>query len=310
MKDDVDLLDGLEPRLADARDALRAGPGGGRRVARGRARRGGRPRWTDELDALELRSLFSGEHDERDAVCEVHSGAGGTDAQDWAEMMLRMYLRWAERRGFTVELDEVVGRAGGRHHVGHVHRQGPLRLRAADGGEGRAPAGAHLAVRLASPAARRPSPRFEAVPFLEDASDEVEIDEKDLRIDTYRSSGAGGQHVNVTDSAVRITHLPTGIVVVVPERAQPAPEQGRGHADPRRQAGRAGPRGAPQGARRASPASSARSPGAARSAPTCWSRTRWSRTCAPSTRSATSRRCSTATSTSSWRRACAGGGEP
>jgi peptide chain release factor 2 len=145
-------------------------------------------------------------------VCEVHSGAGGTDAQDWAEMLLRMYLRWAERRGFTVELEEVT--AG--QEAGITSATLIVRGRYAYGllvGE----KGVHRLVRISpfDAQARRHTAfaSFEAVPFLEEASEEVEIDEKDLRIDTYRSSGAGGQHVNVTDSAVRITHLPTGIVV-------------------------------------------------------------------------------------------------
>jgi peptide chain release factor 2 len=162
------------------------------------------------FSALELRSLFSGEHDERDAICNVQAGAGGTDAQDWAQMLVRMYQRWAERRGLTFEVEEVSEgqEAGilsatfivrGRYAYGHlVGEQGTHRL-----------------VRI-SPfdAQNRRQTSFaslEVVPALEDLS-EVEIDEKDLRIDTYRSSGAGGQHVNVTDSAVRITHLPTGIV--------------------------------------------------------------------------------------------------
>jgi peptide chain release factor 2 len=164
------------------------------------------------LGELELRSLFSGDHDERDAVCEVHAGEGGTDAQDWAEMLLRMYLRWAERRGFAAEVDEASpGREAGllsatflvkgRHAYGLLRgEQGVLRL-----------------VRMSpfDAAARRQTSfaSLDVTPFIEDAGDEVEVDEKDLRIDTYRSSGAGGQHVNVTDSAVRITHLPTGIVV-------------------------------------------------------------------------------------------------
>jgi peptide chain release factor 2 len=164
------------------------------------------------LDELELRSLFTGEHDEADAICEVHAGEGGTDAQDWAEMLLRMYLKWAERKGFATEIDEAsAGREAGllsatvlikgRYAYGHL----------------RAEQGVHRLVRISpfDAAARRQTSfaSLDVTPFLEDTSQEVKIDDKDLRIDTYRSSGAGGQHVNVTDSAVRITHLPTGIVV-------------------------------------------------------------------------------------------------
>jgi peptide chain release factor 2 len=163
------------------------------------------------LDELELRSLFSGEHDERDAVAEIHAGAGGTDAQDWAEMMLRMYLRWAERRGFEVEVDEVSegGEAGILSATFIVRGRFAYGLLAAE-------RGVHRLVRMSpfdSQHRRQTSfASLDVAPFLDDVSDEVEIDEKDLRIDTYRSSGAGGQHVNVTDSAVRITHIPTGIV--------------------------------------------------------------------------------------------------
>jgi peptide chain release factor 2 len=165
-----------------------------------------------DLADLELRSLFTGEHDDRDAVCEVHAGEGGTDAQDWTEMMVRMYLRWSERRGFDVEVDEVTpGQEAGLLSATFI-----VKGRFAYGLLS-AERGVHRLYRISpfdSQARRQTSyAAFDVVPFLEDLSDEVKIDEKELRIDTYRSSGAGGQHVNVTDSAVRITHLPTGIVV-------------------------------------------------------------------------------------------------
>ncbi len=164
-----------------------------------------------KLDELELRALFTGEHDERDAICEVHSGAGGTDAQDWAEMMLRMFVRWAERRGFGVEMDSVqegeeAGISSAIFTVKGRYAYGLLSCER----------GVHRLVRISpfDSQSRRHTAfaSFDAVPALDEA-ETPEIDPNDLRIDTYRSSGAGGQHVNVTDSAVRITHLPTGVVV-------------------------------------------------------------------------------------------------
>jgi peptide chain release factor 2 len=164
------------------------------------------------LGAIELRSLFAGPYDDGDAVAEIHAGAGGTDAQDWAEMMLRMYTRWAERRGFDIEVEEATpGQEAGLLSATFIVKgRYAFGLLAAE-------RGVHRLVRI-SPfdAQHRRQTSFaslDVVPFLEDVSGEVEIDEKDLRIDTYRSSGAGGQHVNKTDSAVRLTHLPTGIVV-------------------------------------------------------------------------------------------------
>ena len=158
-----------------------------------------------------MRALFTGEHDERDAICEVHSGAGGTDAADWAQMLLRMYMRWGERRDFDVELDEVqqgteAGISSATFVVKGRFAYGMLQ------GE----RGVHRLIRISpfDANARRQTAfaSLDCVPAL-DPTEEPDIDPTDLRIDTYRSSGAGGQHVNVTDSAVRITHLPTGVVV-------------------------------------------------------------------------------------------------
>jgi peptide chain release factor 2 len=164
-----------------------------------------------QLEDLEVLSLLAGEFDDNPAIVEIHAGEGGTDAQDWADMLLRMYLRWVEQKGMKSELIEVTPgeEAGiksatltfeGRHAYG---------LAASE-------RGVHRLVRI-SPfdAQKRRHTSFASVDVIPEVEEdvEIEIDPDDLRVDTYRSSGAGGQHVNVTDSAVRITHLPTGIVV-------------------------------------------------------------------------------------------------
>lgn len=164
-----------------------------------------------QVGELELKVLLSGPHDRNNAILTIHSGAGGTESQDWAAMLLRMYTRWAERRGYKVEvLDYLAGEEAGIKSV-TIEIGGNLAY-----GYLRAERGVHRLVRI-SPfdASGRRHTSFasvEVMPEIEDDA-EIEIRSEDLRVDTYRSGGAGGQHVNKTDSAVRITHLPTNIVV-------------------------------------------------------------------------------------------------
>ncbi len=163
------------------------------------------------IEAGEVRTMLSGEMDARNAIITIHPGAGGTESQDWAEMLMRMFVRWTERRGFKREVVDLQPgeEAGIKSATLTIFGEYAYGLLAAE-------AGVHRLVRISpfDQAARRHT-SFASVyvwPELPDDID-VEIDDKDLRVDTFRSSGAGGQHINVTDSAVRLTHLPTGIVV-------------------------------------------------------------------------------------------------
>ena len=163
------------------------------------------------IERLEEQRLFTGEFDAGDAIISIHPGAGGTESQDWAEMLLRMYLRWAQRRGFQTELNEASegDEAGIKSATFTVHGENAYGLLSAE-------RGVHRLVRI-SPfdSASRRHTSFASVDVtpLVEGDVELDIDEKELRVETYRSSGAGGQHVNKTDSAVRITHIPTKTVV-------------------------------------------------------------------------------------------------
>jgi peptide chain release factor 2 len=204
----IGLLEGLRGSLSDSEELLELADEDGdlvseveeelRRVER-------------VLEEQEVARLFTGEYDEGDAILTINSGAGGVDSQDWAEMLSRMYRRWAERRGFELEVIEYTEgeEAGIKSATFTVSGEYAFGLLSAE-------RGVHRLVRI-SPfdASSRRHTSFASVavaPVIDDRV-EVEVDEKDLKIDTYRASGAGGQHVNKTDSAVRITHLPTSIVV-------------------------------------------------------------------------------------------------
>jgi peptide chain release factor 2 len=208
VEDDLTLLRSLQRRNDDLSVLLEWAKGGEDVTADFST---GLQELRQEVEAAETKKMLGGEHDRTNAIVTIHPGAGGTESQDWAEMLLRMYLKWSERRGFKRDvIDFQPGEEAG------IKSATLILLGDYAYGLMSAEAGVHRLVRISpfDQAARRHTSFASVFVWPELPEDvEVEIDEKDLRVDTYRSSGAGGQHVNVTDSAVRITHLPTGIVV-------------------------------------------------------------------------------------------------
>ena len=208
LQEDHDLAESLRQRVSDL-EVLVDWAGQGEEV--GDELETGLDALAQEVESGEIKKMLGGEHDDKNAILTIHPGAGGTESQDWAEMLARAYLRWAERRDFKTEIIEWQpgDEAGIKAATVTVAGEFAYGLLLAE-------AGVHRLVRISpfDQAARRHT-SFAAVHVWPELPEDVdiEVDEKDLRIDTYRSSGAGGQHVNVTDSAVRITHLPTNIVV-------------------------------------------------------------------------------------------------
>ena len=211
LTDDLGHYDRL---MASSRTPRRSTSWPGRSTTPARRTRstGRSPRLDRELRVLELRSMFSGEHDECDALCSIQSGEGGADAQDWAEMLYRMYVRWAERRGFAVEeesstpgseagLSSVEFVVKGRYAYGYLQAE----------------RGVHRLVRMspfnAQGKRQTAFAALQVVPMLHEGDVAIEIDESDIKMDVFRASGAGGQHINKTSSAVRLTHVPSGIIV-------------------------------------------------------------------------------------------------
>ena len=262
--------------------------------------------WSESIKALgafaeelEARTMLSGEADALNAIVTVHPGAGGTESQDWAEMLLRMYLRWAEQQGFKTEMNDYQDgeEAGIKSATFTIIGEYAFGMLAGE-------SGVHRLVRI-SPfdSAKRRHTSFASVYVSPEIDETIHVDLKleDLRIDTYRSGGKGGQHVNTTDSAVRMTHTPDGNRRAVPERALAAQEPRQGDEDAALAALRVRARKEARRVARSSKTPSSKSTSARRFARMCCSPTAWPRTTAPRLKWATWTRCSTGT----WSRFCA-----